>query len=85
MCFGDQDPLWNVNAPTFKVGDLFPPARNTSLDITLLKLNGSELQRRTAIFVLSTFFRGYVGIDANPGYAQFLEPSAPLIFDHFHR
>jgi hypothetical protein len=74
MCFGDQDPLWDVNATTFKVSDLYPLAYNTSLDVTLLKINGSESQRNTAVFILSSFFRAYVGINANPEYATFLEP-----------
>jgi hypothetical protein len=69
--------LWDVNATTFKVSDLFPQVINTSLDITLLKTNGSELQRRTTIFVLSAFFRAYVGANADPTIATLLEPSTP--------
>ncbi|CAF1072015.1 unnamed protein product [Didymodactylos carnosus] len=76
-CFGDQDPLWDVNATTFKVSDLFPQYLNTSLDFTLPKTNGSESQRRTAIFALSSFFRAYVGADADTAFASFLEPSTP--------
>jgi len=79
MCFGDQDPLWDVNASTFKVSDIYPPARNTSLDVTLLKINGSEPQRKTAIFSLALFFRAYVGVSADPSLAKFLEPSAPYV------
>jgi hypothetical protein len=79
MCFGDQDPLWDVNASTFKVSDIYPPAANTSLDVTLLKINGSESQRKTAIFSLSSFFRAYVGADANPAFAKLLEPSTPCV------
>ena len=75
MCFGDQDPLWDNNAPTFKVSDIYPPALNTSMDLTLLKINGSEQQRNVALFVLAAFFRGYVGRSANPTWAQLLEPS----------
>ncbi|CAF1009564.1 unnamed protein product [Rotaria sp. Silwood1] len=77
MCLGDQDPLWDVNATTFKVSDLYPEFANTSLDFTLLKTNGSESQRRTAIFSLSTFFRAYVGANADPALAKYLEPSIP--------
>ena len=77
MCFGDQEPLWNTSASTFKVSDIYPPARNTSLDVTLLKINGSESQRELAIFTLSSFFRAYVGINADPAFASLLEPSAP--------
>jgi hypothetical protein len=79
MCFGDQDPLWDVNASTFKVSDIYPPARNTSLDVTLLKINGSEPQRKTAIFSLALFFRAYVGANADSSLAKFLEPSAPYV------
>lgn len=79
MCFGDQDPLWDVHAPTFKVRDIYPPAANTSLDITLLKINGSESQRRTAIFSLGAFFRAYVGANANPNFAKMLIPSTPYV------
>ena len=75
MCFGDQDPLWDVNATTFKVSDIYPPAANTSLDLTLLKINGSELQCKTAIFSLSAFFRAYVGVNADPAFAKLLDPS----------
>ena len=75
MCFGDQDPLWNINASTFKVSDIYPPAKNTSLDLMLLKINGSLPQQQTAIFSLSVFFRAYVGKNANRTLAQLLQPS----------
>ncbi|CAF4070093.1 unnamed protein product [Adineta steineri] len=77
-CFGDQDPLWDVNAPTFKVSDIFPPAAGTPLDYTLLKINGSESQRKTAIFALAAFFRAYVGVNADPEFAKLLNPSTSL-------
>lgn len=77
MCFGDQDPLWDVNAPTFNVSDIYPPARNTSLDVTLLKINGSELQRRTGIYALGLFFRAYVGVNADISLAEYLKPNSP--------
>nr|ACD54661.1 predicted dienelactone hydrolase-like protein [Adineta vaga] len=77
-CFGDQDPLWDVNASTFRVSDIYPPAKNTSYDVTLLKINGSEIQRQTTIFILSAFFRAYVGQNANPKLADILQPSQPL-------
>ena len=79
MCFGDQDPLWDVNASTFNVSDIYPPARNTSMDVTLLKINGSESQRRTSIYALGLVFRAYVGIDADRSMAKFLEPSTPYV------
>jgi hypothetical protein len=79
MCFGDQDPLWDVNASTFKVRDIYPPAANTSFDVTLLKINGSEPQRKTAIFSLAAFFRAYVGVNADPAFAELLNPSTPYV------
>ena len=42
----------------------------------LLKINGSELQCKTAIFSLSAFFRAYVGVNADPAFAKLLDPSA---------
>ncbi|CAF2573034.1 unnamed protein product [Rotaria sp. Silwood2] len=78
MCLGDQDPLWDVNATTFKIRDLYPPVANTSLDLTLLKINESESQRRTAIYSLSAFFRAYVGVNADPALAKYLQSSTPL-------
>lgn len=75
MCFGDQNPLWDVNATTFKVSEIYPPVLNTSMDLTLLKINGSLVQRTTAIFILSAFFRAYVGRAADQMLAKFLEPS----------
>ena len=79
-CFGDQDPLWDVNATTFKVSDIFPPAASTPLDLTLLKINGSALQRRTAILTLGAFFRAYVGANADPALAKVLMPFNPYVF-----
>ncbi|CAF3567523.1 unnamed protein product [Adineta steineri] len=80
-CFGDQDPLWDVNATTFKVSDILPYTLNTFLDFTLPKVNGSEAQRRITIFVLASFFRAYVGINADPSLATLLDPSTPLSGD----
>ncbi|CAF1223458.1 unnamed protein product [Adineta ricciae] len=76
-CFGDQDPLWDVNASAFRVSDIYPPAKNTSYDVTLLKVNGSETQRNATTFILSIFFLSYVGQTANPKLAESFQLSRP--------
>jgi hypothetical protein len=65
------------------VTEIFPAMANITVNATLPKIDGSEAQRRTAIFSLGAFFRAHVGKKADRGLATQVYVLEPLLSRFF--